>query len=82
MAEKKETKVTEEVKEVKGPKMVKIKIPRDRQRGDMVVGVNGKFWQFQRGKEVEVPESVAEVINWSIEQDERAEDLINEQRED
>ena len=62
--------------------MVKIKIPRDRQRGDMVVGVNGKFWQFQRGKEVEVPESVAEVINWSIEQDERAEDLINEQRED
>ena len=81
MAEKKEVKA-EEVKEVKGPKLVKIKIPRDRQRGDMVVGVNGKFNHYKRGVELEVPESFAEVINRSIEQDERAADLIDTQRTD
>jgi len=71
-----------EKKEVKEPKMVKVKVPRDRQRGDMTVGVNGKFWLIKRGVEVEVPESVAEVINFSIEQDEKAQDLIDSLRQE
>ncbi len=61
----------------KETKMVKIKIPRDRQRPDMTVGVNGKFWKIKRGVEVEVPDYVAEVVNSSIEQDEKAQEFID-----
>ena len=66
-----------EAKEKKEVKMVKIKVPRDRQRPDMTVGVNGKFWQIKRGVEVEVPSYVAEVVNESIAQEEKAADLID-----
>ena len=44
-------------------KMVKIKIPRDRNNdSDVFVSVNMRTWQIQRGVEVEVPECVAEVL--------------------
>ena len=60
MAEAKNaTKVNEPEKE----KLVKIRIPRERDRQDDVfVGVNGRTWLIKRGVEVEVPECVAEVI--------------------
>jgi hypothetical protein len=44
-------------------KTVKIKIPLTRtEKDDVYVAVNGKPYQIQRGKEVEVPASVAEVL--------------------
>lgn len=44
-------------------KTVKIKIPLTRtEKNDVYVAVNGKPYQIQRGKEVEVPASVAEVL--------------------
>lgn len=50
---------TEEAKE----KMVKIRIPRTRaDQEDVDVFVNMRSWRIQRGKEVEVPECVAEVL--------------------
>ena len=45
-------------------KKVKIKIPLTRDTSDDVyVGVNGKTYLIKRGEEVEVPESVVEVLN-------------------
>ena len=61
MAEANKTapKATETSKE----KLVKIRIPRERDRQDDVfVCVNGRTWLIKRGVEVEVPECVAEVI--------------------
>ena len=47
----------------KTEKLVKIRIPRERERQDDVfVCVNGRTWLIKRGVEVEVPECVAEVI--------------------
>ena len=44
-------------------KTVKIKLPLTRtEKDDVYVAVNGKPYQIQRGKEVEVPASVAEVL--------------------
>ena len=58
-ATKTATKATETAKE----KLVKIRIPRERDRQDDVfVCVNGRTWLIKRGVEVEVPECVAEVI--------------------
>lgn len=58
-ANKTANKATETEKE----KLVKIRIPRERDRQDDVfVCVNGRTWLIQRGVEVEVPECVAEVI--------------------
>ena len=58
-ATKTATKATETEKE----KLVKIRIPRERDRQDDVfVCVNGRTWLIKRGVEVEVPECVAEVI--------------------
>ena len=58
-ANKTATKATETSKE----KLVKIRIPRERDRQDDVfVCVNGRTWLIKRGVEVEVPECVAEVI--------------------
>ena len=58
-ANKTATKATETAKE----KLVKIRIPRERDRQDDVfVCVNGRTWLIKRGVEVEVPECVAEVI--------------------
>ena len=45
------------------PKMVKIKIPLTRtETEDVYVGVNGKTYLIKRGVEMEVPASVAEVL--------------------
>lgn len=45
------------------PKMVKIKIPLTRtEKDDVWVSVNFKTYLIKRGVEVEVPESVAEVL--------------------
>ena len=53
------TKATETAKE----KLVKIRIPRERDRQDDVfVCINGRTWLIKRGVEVEVPECVAEAI--------------------
>lgn len=53
--------VEETVKKV--PEKVKIKLPRTRtEKDDVFVGVNGKTYLIKRGEEVEVPESVVEVL--------------------
>jgi hypothetical protein len=52
-----------EVNKTEKEKLVKIRIPRERERQDDVfVCVNGRTWLIKRGVEVEVPECVAEVI--------------------
>lgn len=44
-------------------KKVTIKLPLSRsEKEDVFVGVNGKTWMIQRGKEVEVPWYVARVL--------------------
>ena len=44
-------------------KLVKIKLPRVKgQRDDVMVGINGKFWQIKRGVNVDVPRPVYEVL--------------------
>ena len=61
-----------------GEKTVRIKLPKDnyRYRDDVFVGVNGKGWLIKRGIPVEVPESVAEVLEQSSLQDEATAMLI------
>ena len=47
----------------KAPKMVKIKLPKTRnEKDDVYVAVNGKSYLIKRGEYVEVPASVAEVL--------------------
>ncbi len=41
---------------------VKIKLPLIKGQGDVHVGVNGRFWQIQRGVSVDVPKPVYEVL--------------------
>ena len=49
--------------ENKAPKMVKIKLPKTRnEKDDVYVGVNGQSYLIKRGEYVEVPASVAEVL--------------------
>lgn len=46
-----------------GEKLVKIKIPRERDnQDDVFVSINERTWQIKRGVEVEVPECVEEVL--------------------
>ena len=53
----------EEKKTVNEEKLVKIRIPRLRQDDpDVYVSVNNRDWLIKRGVEVEVPESVVEVL--------------------
>ena len=62
MATKKNETVDETVNET-APKMVKIKIPKTKEdKEDVFVSVNFRTYQIQRGVEVEVPVSVAEVL--------------------
>ena len=63
-------KVAEQPKEKIKEGYVVIKLFKDnhRYKDDLVVGVNGKFWQIKRGVEVEVPDYVAEVIENSLAQ--------------
>ena len=51
------------VQEQPAEKMVKVRIPRNsKNQEDMFVSVNMKTYLIKRGVEVEVPESVAEVL--------------------
>lgn len=51
-----------ETKSVK-EKLVKVRIPKTKEtQDDVFVSVNNRTWLIQRGKEVEVPECVAEVL--------------------
>lgn len=64
-AEKKQNeKTSEKRKAAKDPfaETVKIKLPLIRGQGDVHVGVNGRFWQIQRGVSVDVPKPVYEVL--------------------
>lgn len=75
---KEDTKVTTVVKPQE-EKRVKIKLFKDSKeyKDDLTVVVNGKAYQIQRGVEVEVPESVAEVIEHSAVQDQKTAELID-----
>jgi hypothetical protein len=54
--------------ETKEPKKVKIKLPLTRtEKDDVYVGINGKTYLVKRGETVEVPASVA----WVLERKER-----------
>ncbi len=44
---------------------------------DIVVGINGRIWQVQRGKQVMIPRNVREVILESMAQDEATAELID-----
>lgn len=65
MAEKKNEKQQE------GEKRVRIRLFKDngKYKDDVFVGVNGKGYRIQRGVDVEVPESVANVLEESARQD-------------
>ena len=54
-------------------KNVRIRLFKDnsRYKGDLFVSVNGVNYQLQRGKNIEVPPEVAEVIRHSQEQDDQ-----------
>lgn len=66
-------------KQVRGPEpMVTIRLPRDSEKGDRFVSLNGKVWRIQRGHNVQVPLSIAEIIENSAKQDEMA-DIYQEQ---
>ena len=61
-------------------KMVKTKLFKDNNKysNDVFVSVNGENYLIQRGKTVEVPDYIAEVLEHSMEQDERTAELISE----
>lgn len=44
---------------------------------DIVVGLNGKIWVIQRGKDVMIPRNVREIILQSMAQDEATADMID-----
>lgn len=50
----------------------------DKYKDDLVVGINGMIYQIQRGVEVEVPESVANLIRQSQNQDQNTATKIEE----
>ena len=58
---------------------VKIKLFKDTKdyKDDLTVVVNGKAYQIQRGVEIEIPKSVAEVIEHSAAQDQKTAELID-----
>lgn len=68
----------------KAKKMVTIHLFKDsgKYKDDLQVGVNGKMYTVQRGKPVEVPDFVAEVIYNSMQQDAATADLIFAKQEE
>lgn len=54
----------------------------DKYRDDLVVGVNGKYYQIRRGIQVSVPRAVAEVIANSRAQDSAAADYSEEKEQE
>lgn len=80
-----ENKPSKDVKEINavietedpGKEMVKIRIRKDKRvGGDLFVSVNDHNYLIKRGETVEVPRYIAEVIENSVMQDERTEELI------
>nr|DAE15522.1 MAG TPA: hypothetical protein [Podoviridae sp. ctZ5d16] len=65
-------------------KMVKIKLfkDNDKYKDDVFVAVNGKSYLIKRGAEVEVPESVKEVLDNSAAQEERAAEYMETQQKE
>lgn len=63
----------------KRPQTQTIKLFKDngRYKGDMLVSVNGRRFLLQRGVEVTVPYSIAQVIRQSLHQDEHAAMLVS-----
>ena len=59
-------------------KMVKLKLFKDngQYKDDVFVAVNGRTFQIVRGEEVEVPASVAAVLEHSEAQDRRTAELM------
>lgn len=69
-----------ETKEVtKKPKTVPVFIPKGGRNDDnfVIVMINGKRWQVQKGIQVEVPVPVAEVINHMLEAQEEADAYLD-----
>lgn len=56
------------------PNMVRVKLFKDNQNysGDVFVAVNGESYLIQRGVTVEVPDYIAEVLDTSQREDEKA----------
>jgi hypothetical protein len=73
----------QEVEGDKSPKMVKIKLFKDKgeYKDDVFVAVNGIRYQIQRGVEVEVPDFVKEVLDNSDRQDRLTAELIERETE-
>lgn len=73
MAKVDETKVEEtKVEEtIKSEEKVVVHLFKDNERykDDVIVGLNGRLYQIQRGIDVEVPAGVAEILNNSMKQD-------------
>ncbi|MGN1419217.1 MAG: hypothetical protein ACI4W6_07795 [Acutalibacteraceae bacterium] len=46
-----------------------------KEQPDLIASVNGRTFQIQRGKKVEVPKPIAEVIKRSLEAEEKADDF-------
>lgn len=59
---------------------VRIKLFKDngKYKDDVTVAVNGKVWKIQRGKEVEVPMYVWQVIKQSLAQDVETANMIQQ----
>lgn len=50
----------------------------DKYKDDVIVGVNGKIWQIQRGKEVMVPRYIKQILDNSRRQDQVATERLEE----
>lgn len=68
--------------EKRDEKLVKIRLFKDNERykDDVFVAVNGRSFQIKRGEEVEVPESVAEVLERSMDQDAATAGLMEDRK--
>ena len=51
-------------------------------KDDVTVHVNGRRWTIQRGKTVQVPKAVAEVLEHSMSQDAETAELISRKNEE
>lgn len=65
-----------------GEKKVTIRLPKQKDKGDMFVSVNERTFLVKRGVPVTVPESVAEVIATSERYEEEAEEFDEKVRKD
>lgn len=74
-----EAKATDTISEAYLRELVPVRIPKDsRNKGDVLVTVNGKKFQIQRGVEVNVPRYVAQVLDNKQRMEEVALDRMDE----